>query len=108
MVKVKSLDHTRFVITATTKEVPEFSRKMYFAGGISIGAKMGDWCTDLGGAAIYNDLHAARMVMKELRNHHNRWSVQSAERGPKLNFNVVLVQNKDVMVARLKYDGETI
>jgi len=99
MVKVKSLDHTRFVITGTG--VSKQARTLYYSGPNKV-AKMGDWATDLGGAKVYDDLHEARKDMKFLSGYHN--SIMNTT----INFDVKLVQRKDIMIARLKYDGEEI
>jgi hypothetical protein len=100
--KVKSLDHTRFVITADNGH--RQGTTMYYAGGRALGNGLGDWANDLGGAVVYNDLHEAQKLMKEIREHHKKISFHDST----LEFDVKLVQRKDVMVARLKFDGETI
>ena len=103
MVKVRSLDHTRFVIVTTSGEE---SRTMYYAGGRGIGNRIGDWSTDLGGAKVYNNLIEAKKLMIEIRDHYNNTltSIGTA----RLDFDVSLVEKKEVMIARLKYNGETI
>ena len=64
--KVKSLDHTRFVITADNGH--RQSKTMYYAGGRAVGNQLGDWCTDLGGAVVYNDLHEAQKLARNCAN----------------------------------------
>lgn len=103
MAKARSLDHTRFIITGTGTSSQ--GRILYY-GGPNPMSKMGDWATDLGGAKVYDDLNEARKDMKFLRDYHN--SSDLITDGVKINFDVKLVQRKDVMIARLKYDGEKI
>jgi hypothetical protein len=80
---------------------------MYFAGRES-GATGGDWCTDLGGAQVYSDLHVAKRVMKQLTEYHTNAAFQFGDSRPFVALQVKLVEKKAVMVARLKYDGEVI
>ena len=105
MVKVKSLDHTRFVITGTG--ATDTGRTLYFAGRRKTDHS-GDWSTGLGGAEVFNNLYYAQFVMKQLQDYADRSAKLFHKNEPMVTFDVKLVQCKEIMVARLKYDGETI
>ena len=107
MAKVRSLDHTRFVITCTG--LSKSARTFYFGGNEYGNEKpqMGVWCNDLGGAEVFTDLHEARKVMEACYTHYiEQLKYGNTEQG--LSFDIKLVQKKDVMVARLKYNPEEI
>lgn len=101
--KVKSLDHTRFVVTCTG--VSSQARTMYFNGGRNLGRKIGDWSTELGGAKVYDDLTKARTTMRELKDHYTKVALSVGEQ---VKFDVKVVSKKALMVAKLSYEPEEI
>jgi hypothetical protein len=118
MVKVKSLDHTRFIITGTG--TTDKARKLYYAGSNSASISIRDWTSHIGGAKAYNNLHEAQKVVKNLR---ERWiktqtlrkewvketqTFREDEKDSTVKFKVELVQRKELMIARLKYNGEGV
>ena len=104
MVKVRSLDHTRFVITGTG--TTSKARTLYYAGDFGkIRDASAKWSTDLGGAEVFTNLHDAQKMKKAFEDYLDRGA---AYLQGTVKFKVELVDRKEIMVARLKYNPEEI